>query len=64
MDNTCVVCGAVIPEGRQVCPACEQKHCGQLEDEQVMTYLLRQSVLKGPPGGEKIICMGNSREIP
>lgn len=22
-DNTCVVCGAVIPEGRQVCPACE-----------------------------------------
>ena len=58
MDNTCVVCGAVIPEGRQVCPACEQKHCGQLEDEQVMTYLLRQSVLKGPPGGEKIILHG------
>ena len=24
MDNTCVCCGAVIPEGRQVCKACEE----------------------------------------
>ena len=23
MENTCVCCGAVIPEGRQVCPKCE-----------------------------------------
>lgn len=23
MDNTCICCGAVIPEGRQVCPSCE-----------------------------------------
>ena len=23
MNNTCVCCGAVIPEGRQVCPNCE-----------------------------------------
>jgi len=23
-ENTCVCCGAVIPEGRQVCPKCEQ----------------------------------------
>lgn len=23
LDNTCVMCGAVIPEGRQVCPDCE-----------------------------------------
>ena len=22
-DNTCVMCGAIIPEGRQVCPDCE-----------------------------------------
>jgi len=22
MNNYCVICGAVIPEGRQVCPAC------------------------------------------
>ena len=23
MENKCVVCGAIIPEGRQVCPNCE-----------------------------------------
>lgn len=22
-ENRCVVCGAIIPEGRQVCPNCE-----------------------------------------
>lgn len=25
MENTCVCCGAVIPEGRQVCPRCERR---------------------------------------
>lgn len=23
MENTCVCCGAIIPEGRMVCPICE-----------------------------------------
>ena len=23
MDNRCICCGAVIPEGRMVCPNCE-----------------------------------------
>ena len=23
MENRCVCCGAIIPEGRQVCPKCE-----------------------------------------
>lgn len=23
-EEHCVICGAVIPEGRQVCPLCEQ----------------------------------------
>ena len=23
MNNTCVCCGEIIPEGRQVCPCCE-----------------------------------------
>ncbi len=23
MENRCVCCGAVIPEGRMVCPLCE-----------------------------------------
>lgn len=25
MDNLCVCCGAIIPEGRMVCPICEMK---------------------------------------
>lgn len=24
-DNTCVCCGAQIPEGRQICPKCEKE---------------------------------------
>lgn len=24
MDNTCVMCGAIIPEGRMICPKCEK----------------------------------------
>ena len=23
MDNTCIACGAIVPEGRQICLACE-----------------------------------------
>ena len=23
MNNTCVCCGDIIPEGRQICPTCE-----------------------------------------
>ena len=25
MDNRCVCCGAIIPEGRMVCPLCEMQ---------------------------------------
>lgn len=25
MDNTCVCCGAELPEGRQICPGCESR---------------------------------------
>lgn len=25
MDNICVSCGAIIPEGRQICPKCEKE---------------------------------------
>ena len=25
MDNYCVICGKIIPEGRMVCPVCEKK---------------------------------------
>mgnify|MGYP003299620216 CR=1 FL=1 len=26
MENRCVCCGEIIPEGRMVCPQCEAKH--------------------------------------
>ncbi len=28
MEDRCIVCGEVIPEGRMVCPNCEEKKCG------------------------------------
>lgn len=27
MENACICCGAIIPEGRQVCPMCEKATC-------------------------------------
>ena len=30
MEERCVICGEVIPEGRQVCPKCERR---RWEDE-------------------------------
>lgn len=29
MENTCVCCGSSIPEGRQVCYACERETLGR-----------------------------------
>lgn len=25
MDNTCISCGKIIPESRQICPSCENR---------------------------------------
>jgi hypothetical protein len=34
MSETCVCCGREIPEGRQVCPACEyEAKCGKEEND-------------------------------
>lgn len=27
-DNRCICCGRIIPEGREVCPACERSGSG------------------------------------
>ena len=29
MDNRCVVCGEIVPEGRQICHACESRSLWQ-----------------------------------
>ena len=40
MENKCLVCGAIIPEGRQVCPTCKKgaKHeiSKKLTDEEII----------------------------
>lgn len=33
MENRCVVCGAIIPEGRQVCPNCMEGFVPEQEQE-------------------------------
>ncbi len=30
MENRCVCCDAIIPEGRQVCKACEGSHSSEI----------------------------------
>jgi predicted amidophosphoribosyltransferase len=35
-NETCICCGAVIPEGKQVCPNCERK---ELTDEEIVKAL-------------------------
>ena len=45
-DNTCVCCGAVIPEGAQVCGACMTAGCsvtvhGELPQEEIKAYIDR-----------------------
>ena len=30
MENRCVCCGEIIPEGRQVCPRCEKEVSGKM----------------------------------
>lgn len=29
MEERCLICGAIIPEGRQICPNCEQRSAEQ-----------------------------------
>ena len=36
MENRCVCCNEIIPEGRMVCPLCQEKANEQLEMKKVM----------------------------
>ena len=38
MENTCIACGVVMPEGRQICPNCEQGHTPQKEKEDTQNW--------------------------
>lgn len=40
MEERCVICGEIIPEGRQVCPLCEKKYGGK--DDSDMPFFSAQ----------------------
>lgn len=39
-ENRCVCCGAIIPEGLQVCPICEQKEQKQIKQTEKLCSIL------------------------
>ena len=43
MEDYCVVCGAIVPEGLQVCPICEFKNGIRKDDSSEMRILLASS---------------------
>ena len=43
MEDYCVVCGAIVPEGLQVCPICEIKYGVRKDDSMEMCILLASS---------------------
>ena len=60
-DNLCVICGAVLPEGRQACPHCEatvsettDKIMAKVNDE--LEQAFRQGYLTGFNEGMKAAC--------
>jgi flagellar biosynthesis/type III secretory pathway protein FliH len=60
-DNMCVMCGTVIPEGRQACPHCEaavsettDKIMAKVNDE--LEQAFRQGYLTGFNEGMKAAC--------
>ena len=34
MENRCVICGKIIPEGRQICPNCENGQLPKREQDE------------------------------
>jgi RNA polymerase subunit RPABC4/transcription elongation factor Spt4 len=42
-ENRCVVCGEIIPEGRQVCPTCEVMSNKEIEELATEIYTLFRS---------------------
>ena len=43
MEDRCLICGAVIPEGRQICPVCE-KYGSSKQDRERVIRDLRQAL--------------------
>jgi uncharacterized Zn finger protein (UPF0148 family) len=69
-DNLCVICGAVLPEGRQVCPICgtkdniegyaqlirKPKPAPEFKVDDIQEQTFRQGYLTGFNEGMKAAC--------
>lgn len=58
-NNRCVACGAIIPEGRQVCPNCE-KSSPKINDKQLVFicspfHSYDEIICKNPPTGKETV---------
>ena len=49
MEDCCLICGDIIPEGRQICPVCERSNDRLTDERRMMVQLLRHSVWKESP---------------
>lgn len=49
MEDHCVMCGKIIPEGRQVCPFCEKKYSGSDDHESQAAFLMQKPIYTGKP---------------
>ena len=49
MEDHCVMCGEIIPEGRQVCPLCEKKYGGSDDSESQAAFLMPRAKYKRKP---------------
>lgn len=61
MDNRCVCCGAIIPEGRMVCPICEMDAdegavMGRLEGEEYGGRCAQKNRRKAGRNGKAAVC--------
>ena len=41
MEDYCVICGAIVPEGLQVCPNCERRFGIRKDEGREMNILLK-----------------------
>ena len=45
MENHCLICYAVIPEGRQVCPSCEKYYMQHVEKDEPASKKERSTIM-------------------
>lgn len=45
MENRCVVCGCIIPEGLQVCPNCQETYAKKIEHKPLRTQINWELIL-------------------